>query len=564
MKFDEVIQPPCEFEVERNPTTCEPADGQGGGDDEPPVVPPSDDERCLDPAFYDANPDICAGFPRLILKPEYAITTPLGHVQYKTYVRTGGDEIEVTSGLTYSVSDTGVGIITEDDGLFTGFAPGIAQVNVAWQNLHAHAQVEVVAACDDISTNFLLLIDNSKSSKVGFSGTYASRLVYAKEAARQFVDSVNFSKDRVGVAFFNTSGSITLVYSDDPVEIKAAIAAIASTDARTNVLAGLQEGFESLDAATGRSVLVVFSDFENNEGDDPVAPAKAWKEAGNVIVVVGLRIWGPYFNLAFKIASGGFFLSSYDATAADNIETLLGLKSYLCSGDCPLPVGEYPMAAINYRAFENWDVIEGQVDLHGLGNGAPDNTAAWDVHPGHGLYVDMIGKTLPDTLGGAASIPEIKAGVIRSKVAFTFENGKDYELRLKVGGQNRNAAHGNFPVRVRIIREDNGDTLLDEEITPSAWNAPFEEFELEFTADADCEAKIQIQMEEQGVHFNGTFIDDIELENVTDTDVMLSDDFNNENLQTIESSYSVYGCLDAPPGAQVADPEPPTPPLEGL
>lgn len=460
------------------------------------------------------------------------------------------------------MANPGVAIMAPD-GVLTGFSEGITSVSVQWQNLTAFAQAEVVAACADVHTNFLLLIDNSKSSTVSFNGTYSSRLSYAKEAARLFVDSVNFGKDQVGVAYFNASGSIVQVLSDDPEVIKDAISGITATDQRTNVLDGITVGMESLDAAIGNGVLVILSDFENNEGEDPVPAANAWKQAGNVIVVVGLRVWGQFFDLAYRIASGGFFLSSYDATAEANITTLQGLKSYLCAGDCPPSLGTYPKAAINYRGFINWDVEAGQVDLHGLGSGAPDDTAAWDVLPGHGLYVDMIGKTLPDFFG-ATSQAEIDNGVMVSKVAYDFEGGKDYKFSIKVAGNNRSSSSGVFPVRVRIIREDDATTLLDEEITPTAWNMPFTEFEFEFTPVEDCAAKIRIEMEESTSPWNGVFIDDVVLENLTDTDIMLNDNFNSENPTTITSSYSNYGCLTVPPGAQEADPEPPTPPLEGL
>src|SRR5689334_18509685 len=111
LDFDKLDEQPCE-ETE-NVETCS------------TEVPPSDDERCADPAFADANPELCKGFPRLIIKPAYAIVEPGGQVQYKTYLRTAGDEVELTSGLTYSLGNPNIGFIEPDTGLFTGTAPGI-------------------------------------------------------------------------------------------------------------------------------------------------------------------------------------------------------------------------------------------------------------------------------------------------------------------------------------------------------------------------------------------------------------------------------------------------------
>jgi hypothetical protein len=59
----------------------------------------------------------------------------------------------------------------------------------------------------------------------------------------------------------------------------------------------------------------------------------------------------------------------------------------------------------------------------------------------------------------------------------------------------------------------------------------------------------------------GTLIDDVLLENVTDVATMLEDNFDSENPTEIPQSPSYYGCIDTPPGAQDAAPNPPTPRL---
>lgn len=550
MEFDELSTAPCtpgnaNAETDGvNPSTCQPTGSDPSDDNDPP---PSTDDRCADPGFYAAHPEICAGYPVLILKPEYSLIESGKTVQYRTFLRAAGDEVEITTGLTYDIADNNIGTI-DTDGLLTGSAPGITTVSVAWQNRTAHAQLEVTEACSAINTDFLILIDNSLSSTAGFSGAYSSRLSFAKEAARGFADTVNYDKDRVGVAYFNSSGSIVLEMSSDKSEIKAAIAGITSTTARTDLAAGMDAAMDYLNTQDNHKVLILLTDGESNQGEDPLLLAQQWKDANKTIIVVALRSWGQYFNTLYQIASAGFFLSAYDDTAADCIDTLKGLKTYLCSGDCQPAAGTYPTAQLNYSDFENWDVFQGQVDLIGLGT--------WDVQPGNGLYLDMAGTK---GIGGFNSADQIEPGGIKSKELFTIETGKTYRFSIDVGGNNVRRPADNASVRCRIMNDDT--TFLDYTITPTSDEMPLTQYQYEFTAEEDGEAWIQIEMLEDSVKDFpnvGPLIDDVIFENLTDDTVLLSDDFNNENLTEIPDGLSYYGpCLDTPPGAQSADPTPP-------
>lgn len=127
MEFDNVINEECAEGNENaatggvNPHTCQVDDGTGGDDGGGGGGGGGDDERCIDPSFREANPDLCRNFPVLILKPEYVVKQSGQTVQYKTYLRASGNEQELLSGLTYSSADPGVAIIEAEDGLATGW-----------------------------------------------------------------------------------------------------------------------------------------------------------------------------------------------------------------------------------------------------------------------------------------------------------------------------------------------------------------------------------------------------------------------------------------------------------
>lgn len=541
IEFDDLFEETCVVETTPNPTTCQP-DLTDGNDEDDDVDPPSDDDRCADPAFAEANPELCAGYPRLILKPETAIVEVGATVQYKTYLRQGGSEQLLSSGLNYVVADPEVGVISASGGLFTGSTPGSSEVSVTWQTLSAFANVQVVEDCSALAVNYVVLLDISKSSKVGFSSVYSSRLAYAKEAAKRFANTTNLSKDKIGVVTFGAAGVTVLSPTDNLTNILSAISGVAATDEKTNIHGGLSKAKEVLEALTGTKVILLFSDGENNEGDDPLLISTPWKEAGRFIVVTALRSWGTHFNLLYSIASNGFFLSAYGATAASVLDTLVNLKSYICSGDCQPTEGTYPMASLNYTGFANWDVYQGAVDLIGLG--------LWDVLPGNGLYVDLAGTNPP--------VFPASPGGLRSKVEYSFTAGVNYRFAIKVAGNNVNSTgiDNAEPVKVTI------GTMLIETITPTGHSMPFTLYEFEFTPAGNENAKIQIEMIGANANNVGPLIDVVVLENLDTSTVMLSDDFDNENITVIPITYGYgYGCIETPPGAQTADPTPPTPPL---
>lgn len=505
---------------------------------------PSIDPRCEDPAFADANPTICKNFTRLVIVPESSVIEPGATVTYAVYLRAGSKEMLLERGVTFSVSNVGVATINED-GIATGVIPGITTITATWNGKIAHAQLEVVANCADVANDYVILIDNSKSMTQA-AYTASSKLAYSKMTAATFSGSVNYDKDRVAVYRFNSSAAKVVDFQTSASPVQAGIGSIASSTSKTDIAEAIRtvSDYFVAQGTTGKKVIILFSDGENSEGDDPIPSAREFKDSGGIIIVVATRSWGTYFETLLRISSTGYFLSAHEETEGDLAITLGSLKSLVCGGSCSPDAGTYPKAKLNYDGFVNWNVTSGRVDLIGLG--------LWDVRPGNGLYVDLQGTS-------EYSGEDFGLGQLTSKVEYDFVDGKQYRFTIYVAGSLHgppNGTAGEWTIRVRV-----GDGV-DEEITITTGLHPFTEHTFNWTQAGNHTGPIIIEQSEKSGHPNvGTCVDEITLRNVTDDVVMLYDNFDTENPTTIdpEESYSYFGCLETAPEAQVADPTPPTP-----
>lgn len=497
----------------------------------PPV-----DSNCADPAYRAAHPDECKNFAYLTLKPEYSLIEGGMTVQFHTFLFANGKEVELTLGLTYSTSNVGAAIIGPD-GIATGVTAGTATISVQWQDLYGYAQIDVVGSCDDTHQHFAILIDDSKSMGQSFGGSYPTKLAFSKSVAADFCDTINYSKDDVSVWEFGDTGTRLIDFGTDAAAARAQIQSISLTTEKTNISDALSDVIAAF-PSTGTRVIVMFTDGEW-AGDDPHHVAQAFREGGGTLVIVVTRGWGDFYADMAEIASSGFLLSAYAATETDILPTLSGLKSFLCSGDCHPAPGLVPTPQLDYSGFLHWEVTRGCVDLIGL--------SKWDIWPGNGMYVDLSGS------GECA----FEMGQITSIDTFTFTSGKTYRFSIDAAGNGVHQA-GTFKVRVRVGNE------LDQIIERSGHSIPFTTSSFDWTVASTHTGKIIIEQYERAgdgvpVRNVGTPIDNIVLTNVTNSIVLLSDDFNNENLLEILPSASYYGCLTSPPGVQSADPTPPTP-----
>lgn len=504
---------------------------------------PSTDPNCADPAYRAAHPDECKGFTQLVLKPEYARVEPGKTVGYTVSLRANGTEIELASGLSWVSSNLGVATIAPD-GIATGVTAGISTISVTWQDLSAQAQIEVVGSCAETHQNFMVLIDNSKSMGQSFSSSYATKLAFSKSVARDFAQTVNYSKDQIAASKFADNYSEIQAWTTDADAVRTAINAIPLAQEKTDLASALRAAIADFAGQVGTQVIVLFTDGEWS-GQDPKPVAQEFRESGGVLVVVATQAWGDFYVDLMEMASGGFLLSAYQATQDEILGSLSGLKSFLCSGSCSPAPGTAPMAQLNYTGFINWDVTAGRVDLVGLG--------IWDIRPGNGLYVDLQGT-------GDEGVPppgqDFGLGELTSKADFTFNAGENYRFSIFVGGGTAGNAPGLWEVRIRVGNE------LDQTIQILNGKLPFAPYVYEWTPTVTHTGKIIIAQQSIATtaHHNvGCTIDEVKLENLTTSETQLYDNFDSENPVTVPPSPANYGCLSSPPGSQSASPTPPTP-----
>lgn len=555
MTFDTIIIAPC---ANPNSPAAQPATcgGDNGGDG-------GEDSRCTDPVFAAANPGICLSAPRLIVKPDYAIREVGKTIEYRAYLWANGEETEVTDSVTWDTSNNFFAAIG-GDGHATALATGIVTVSATYGLLNGYAQLEIIAegACATAGNTYVIVIDNSKSSSGPFSSMYSSRREFAKEQARRFLDNVDFNKDHAAIIAFNGSPTVMSEESEDVVVLKTAVTAIAATENTTNLKDALVAAAEMV--VTGRRVIILFSDGENKEGDNPVDYALTLRSAATFIIGVGLRANDVGFRTMNRIANGGFFLNAIPANQA-NIQTYLsGLQSYLCSGNCvPDGDGFFGVGELNFDRFTLWDVIAGHVDLIGKNDGGPEE---YDLDPGHGLYLDGCGSVV-----NANGDPDL--GTIRTKDLIPVTVGHQLVLKVAIAGNKRQNRTPDITT-ISLINQA-GVTVASLVCSVTEWEQSLDtDYTLNYTVGGGVTG-VRIVIEQTSIATGGfgafgNLWDNVRLTDHTAADAALfTDTFDNENLTFIPPGcgqgdtfpeYTGYcystGCLDAPIPAQVPDSEP--------
>jgi len=413
--------------------------------------------------------------------------------------------------------------------------------------------LQIVESCDATSVAMEVLIDVSHSMSQVFGGSYGTKLDVAKMIAAQYIGELNTTKDTIGLMSFSASPREELAITDDVPALSAKLALLSTEDNDTDINEGIKAARVILDASgADRRVILLITDGYNNE-EDPTEAAKTFRESGGVLIVVALRAGIAAFMLCEKIASGGFFVSAYDdPTAADARSKVSGMKGYLCAGNCTPDEGYVATGQLNYTGFANWNVT-GKMDLIGAG--------LYDLIPGHGLYLDMVGSSAP------------WKGAITSKSEFTLYSGQNYRLSYKLAG-NQRADFTGYVVRVQV-----GD-VLNTTRAMNNWKQDFTTYTNDFAGDGS-NGQIFFSQEETpsegGAQPFGVLLDEIKLENLTTGEVLFVENFDHENLQyhpprcglgTVygegptggyDAGYDCYGegCLTEPVGVQAHDPNPP-------
>lgn len=537
------------------------------------VVPPPDD-RCSDPAFALANPDMCPVAPSLIIKPALALRCQLDSVQFRAFIVESGRETDVTDQSVFTSGNRNVAVIGVSSGNATGLTAGLAIVTATYNALSAKAEFNVLSCLGgncggqsicDATVAMQLLVDTSRSMSQAFGAGYNTKLDFAKAAASEFAGSINQVKDFIGLTTFNALGASEV---DPPTHTAATVQADLLDVTQTQQLTTFRTGIESAIASLNGSgadikVLVLISDGEDttdtyDDENNPLIPIGDFKQAGGLVMCLGVRAHDRGFDLLEAFSTGGFFVNSYDGVEDAAILYLKGLKSYVCAGNC-VPEGDEFLncGELDFVGFTNWDVIGGHVDL--IGNGF------FDVLPGNGLYVDLAGTS-----------PEYK-GVMQSKVQYSLTAGSTYRFSVQLAGNQR---VDSTPESAQVRIYTDSLTVLQQQIAIGDYRQGFQWYSFTFVADSDMDVWLSVEQLEVPANSEqlGLLLGTVQFENVTTGTLLLDDDFDDENptyipprcgtgTTWVDLGGGIYGyaegtncygegCLDEPPGVQTGDPNP--------
>ena len=289
-------------------------------------VPPPADPRCADDAFAATHPDICPVATRLILKPGRALTCALKSIQFRAYLVSNGVETDVTVDSTFATSNPAIALIGASSGNCTGLSQGDVTVSATYAGYTAVSDLVVLgnvgeSCCDSQTVAMLVMVDTSRSMSLAFSGSYATRLDFARAAATRFISEVNDAKDIVGLQSFNGASVVPI---SSPVADAAGVAAlvpeIEQTQQMTAYYDALKAAIDELKLVSADlKVIVLISDGEDTSdaarngyvgADSPITLLSDFKDSGGVVMCVGCRASGGGFALLSALATYGLITDS--------------------------------------------------------------------------------------------------------------------------------------------------------------------------------------------------------------------------------------------------------------
>lgn len=304
------------------------------------------DERCNDPEFALANPELCSTrTTRLELRPGGAILLAGNTLQYATFVvfnDGSGAEYPVEIDLDYSSSNTAIATINASGGLATGVSAGVVTITVTWHGMVSHAQLTVIASCG--SSEVAIVIDDSKSMGSPFGSGYSTRLAFAKAVANQFISDTDTAQASLDIVAFNLVQT-TFGPSTDSTALLNYVSLVPQTQAFTSLGNAIHAAATKLAAssATQKIILLISDGEERAAGDpteaNPITEATSFRDSGGLLACVGVRASGDGFSLLSQLATAGYFVNGTPANAVEIIELVSGLRGYFC-GTCGS--GPYP------------------------------------------------------------------------------------------------------------------------------------------------------------------------------------------------------------------------------
>lgn len=290
---------------------------------------PATDSRCSDPAFAEAYPSACRYFSRLILKNERCQSLVSGSPEFKAFVISNGQEVAITSGVTFTSSRTTVATINASTGVASSVAAGKTTISALWNGQYAFALLEVVATCG--AASYLVLLDNSFSMGQNFNGVYPTKLAYGKYLCERFFSSMNTTKDRMAFGNFNLEADVNVELTNVIADLNSYVPEVVSVRQRTDIRDAIIHGSEYLEenVTSGLKILVLITDGQSNHGLIPGPSARAFKESGGIIIVIGIRAFDAYFQLLNEISTKGFFISAHPSNTSETLPESYCLNSPL-------------------------------------------------------------------------------------------------------------------------------------------------------------------------------------------------------------------------------------------
>lgn len=282
----------------------------------------------------------------LLLKPSTALICATTTTTIAAFTSLNGSEQKISSGVVFTSGDTSIATV-DSNGTVTGISAGIVTITGKWQGLTAFAQVNVVGTgagcCEGVKVAMWVALDNTFSMSLPFSGSYATKYDYARALARDFMGTLNASKDMMGYNDF-TQPTAVVPLTSDIATLQAAVDATPQGGAQygTSLYEGMKSGLEQLNGATAdMKVLIVISDGDyNSTGSTLPSPegeeylAQFFKNAGILIISVGVRAASYGYDVLNNVSSPGYFLNALPDNAGDVFDYLSGLKGYFCAGSC--------------------------------------------------------------------------------------------------------------------------------------------------------------------------------------------------------------------------------------
>lgn len=310
-------------------------------------------------------------------------------------------------------------------------------------------------------------------------------------------------------------------FTADAGAVIAAINGIEQTELKTDLMAVFDTVVPDLLAYNAdRRILLILSDGEHTIDSEKQAileAAATFKQAGGVIIVLGVRASGVGYDFLERIATSGYFINATPSNAESAINGLNYLKSLLCAGECAVAGNVFQsLPQRNYHDFINFEVVSGKVNLIGPG--------LLDLLPDNGMYVEL------------AEAGE--KGLIRTSNPIDLTAGRTYRINFQAAGNQRAAIAGQgIKVFVREVDADSADPNIFEQTVFPDWDDDFQNFSFNFIPISDVTVRLNFeQVGTDAEPLYGNLLDDVVFYEASTLTEILNDTFDGENAVFIPPS----------------------------